>query len=155
MWWQVVNEKWEFLRTFCHRKILIGHAWKSCIEFDRMASSQVRPYATLWNFDFELFIMLPNSWIFTLICWSREYQLISWRFQGHTLYIMTENPCWTTVRTTLHGNTCMYREDYAAPWCIVNHTLVPLEVWSCIYSLSDNDNHYFSQLEATTRSRDN
>ena len=32
---------------------------------------------------------------------------------------------------------------------IVNHTLVPLEVWSCIYSLSDNDYHYFSQLEAT------
>ena len=53
--------------TFCHQKIFIGHAWKVCIEFDRMASSQVRPYATLWNFDFELFIMLPNSWIFTLI----------------------------------------------------------------------------------------
>ena len=76
-----------------------------------------------------------------------QYQLISWRFQGH---IITEKPCWTTVWTTLHGNTCMYREDYAAPWCIVNHTLVPLEVWSCIYSLSDNDYHYFSQLEATS-----
>ena len=33
---------------------------------------------------------------------------------------------------------------------IVIHTLVPLEVWSCIYSLSDNDYHYFSQLEATS-----
>ena len=115
--------------------------------FDRMASSQVRPYATLWNFDFELFIMLPNSWIFTLIQVMWEYQLISWRFQVH---IITENPCWTTVRTTLHGNTCMYREDYAARWCIVIHTLVPLEVWSCIYSLSDNDYHYFSQLETTS-----
>ena len=59
-------------------------------------------------------------------------------------------PDYTTVYTTLHGNTCIE----SAHWCMLNWwcTVVPLEVWSCIYSLSDNHlafTIYFIALETT------
>ena len=49
---------------------------------------------------------------------SADFSEIS-RWKDHSI---TQNPSWTTVRTTLHGNTCIYREDHGVRWCIVIHT---------------------------------